>query len=444
MIGGDIMLLGFKVKNFRSFNDLQYFSMLAGKVRNNENHIVETNKHKILKFSGMFGANGSGKSNLIFAMGLVQSIINSGIMSVINNQYFRGNYSGINDNSYFEYEISLGDKLYSYGFEINIYKQRIVSEWLIDMTKQTERVIFERDIIKNTYNSDLKKKNDYFNICLMEMKNNSSELFIKEMTRRLVMSNNRDSYFDDIRDVFKFLMFDTIVIRPTTHKLLDIDYIKKKDKLLKILKALDINISDIITEDYDINSIKSKLTPMDFGKIMNDFDIINNKYNNVTCTLRIDNDLYTLRRGNDKEIIVQSLKFKHNGCDNTFSAYDESDGTIRILELVDILLTDNKLFLIDELDSSLHPILATGLVKLFLKMDTSSQLIVTTHELKTLDFSLIRRDEIWFAEKNKDGETKLYSLERFKDVARFDKKIDKAYLEGRFGAIANIDVDYEN
>ena len=97
------MLIGFKVKNFRSFNDLQYFSMLAGKVRNNENHIVETNKHKILKFSGMFGANGSGKSNLIFAMGLVQSIINSGIMSVINNQYFRGNNSGINDNSYFEY-----------------------------------------------------------------------------------------------------------------------------------------------------------------------------------------------------------------------------------------------------------------------------------------------------------------------------------------------------
>lgn len=438
------MLIGFKVKNFRSFNDLQYFSMLAGKVRNNENHIVETNKHKILKFSGMFGANGSGKSNLIFAMGLVQNIINNGIMSVINNQYFRGNNSGINDNSYFEYEISLGDKLYSYGFEININKQKIVSEWLIDMTRQTEKVIFERDIVKNTYNSDLKKKNDYFDICLKEMKNNSNELFIKEMTRRLVMSNNRDSYFDDIRNVFKFLMFDTIVIRPTTHKLLDIDYIKKKGKILKILKALDINISDIITEDYDINSIKSKLTPMDFGKIMSDFDIITNKYNNACCTLRIENDLYTLKRGVNDEIIVQSLKFKHSGCDNTFGAYDESDGTIRILELVDILLTDNKLFLIDELDSSLHPILATGLLKLFLKMDTNSQLIVTTHELKTLDFSLIRRDEIWFAEKNEDGATKIYSLEKFKDVARFDKKIDKAYLEGRFGAIANIDTHYED
>ena len=64
--------------------------------------------------------------------------------------------------------------------------------------------------------------------------------------------------------------------------------------------------------------------------------------------------------------------------------------------------------------------------------------------MRTLDFDLVRRDEIWFTEKKEDGSTKLYSLEEFKDVARFDRKIDKAYLEGRFGAVAKIDTVYEN
>ena len=104
----------------------------------------------------------------------------------------------------------------------------------------------------------------------------------------------------------------------------------------------------------------------------------------------------------------------------------------------------DKLFLIDELDSSLHPLLVTGLLKIFLQSNINNQLIITTHEMKTLDFDLVRRDEIWFAEKSENGETRIYSLEEFKDVARFDRKIDKAYMEGRFGAIANIDSSYEN
>ena len=139
--------------------------------------------------------------------------------------------------------------------------------------------------------------------------------------------------------------------------------------------------------------------------------------------------------------IVNTLKFKHKNSESSFGTYEESDGTIRILELIDILLSNNKLFLVDELDSSLHPILVDGLLKIFLKANASNQLIITTHELKTLDFDLVRRDEIWFAEKSENGDSKIYSLEEFKDVARFDRKIDKAYMEGRFGAISNINTE---
>ena len=438
------MLIGFKIKNYRSFNDLQHFTMLAGKVRNNENHIVNIGKHKVLKFSGMFGANGSGKSNLILAMSFVQTLINNGVESIIDNQYFRGNKGNPENDSYFEYEISLNNKLYSYGFEINISKKMIVSEWLIDMTKPTEKVIFERDVKKGTINTDLKSKNDYFNICLLEMKKNTSELFIKEMFRRIAMSNNQDPFFDDIKNVFKFLVYDTIIIRPSAHKLFDIDYVKKKEKILKILGALDINIVDIVPEECDIKKVENKLPPEVFNDIKRNFELLSQKSKNANLTLRIENDLYIINKDSSNAYNVQSLKFIHSNNDETFGAFDESDGTIRILELIDILISHNKLFLIDELDSSLHPALVDGLLKIFLQSNSDNQLIITTHELKTLDFDLVRRDEIWFAEKNECGESRIYSLEEFKDVARFDRKIDKAYMEGRFGAIANIDVNYEN
>lgn len=438
------MLMGFKVKNFRSFDELQHFSMLAGKVRNNENHIIETNNKKILKFSGLFGANGSGKSNLIIAISIIKGIFNGGIRTLINNQFYRGKNGDPNKDSYFEYEIEIDKKLYSYGFELNFSKNELVSEWLIDMTKPTEKIIFERDLKKKTIGSDIKEKNEYFNTCLKEMKNNNSDLFLLEMSRRLIMSKNNDVFFKDIINVFNFLANEMIIIRPASHKLLPLDYVDKKDKIIQYLNKMDININNIKADDYDINSIRSRMSDVDFANFINDFEMISKKAKINSCTLRIENDLYLVKKDENNKFEVKSLKFMHNNSEYSFGAYEESDGTIRVLELLDILLTDNKVYLIDELDSSLHPLLVEGLLKLFLESNNTNQLIITTHELKTLDFDLVRRDEIWFAEKSEEGSTRIFSLEEFKDVARFDRKIDKAYLEGRFGAIANIDTNYED
>lgn len=438
------MLMGFKVKNFRSFDELQHFSMLAGKVRNNENHIIETNNKKILKFSGLFGANGSGKSNLIIAISIIKGIFNGGIRTLINNQFYRGKNGDPNKDSYFEYEIEIDKKLYSYGFELNFSRNELVSEWLIDMTKPTEKIIFERDLKKKTIGSDIKEKNEYFNTCLKEMKNNNSDLFLLEMSRRLIMSKNNDVFFKDIINVFNFLANEMIIIRPASHKLLPLDYVDKKDKIIKYLNKMDININNIKADDYDINSIRSRMSDVDFANFINDFEMISKKTKINSCTLRIENDLYLVKKDENNKFEVKSLKFMHNNSEYSFGAYEESDGTIRVLELLDILLTDNKVYLIDELDSSLHPLLVEGLLKLFLESNNTNQLIITTHELKTLDFDLVRRDEIWFAEKSEEGSTRIFSLEEFKDVARFDRKIDKAYLEGRFGAIANIDTNYED
>ena len=116
---------------------------------------------------------------------------------------------------------------------------------------------------------------------------------------------------------------------------------------------------------------------------------------------------------------------------------EESDGTQRLFDLIEILINKDKekIYLIDELDRCLHPELTYEFVKRFLSntKDKNTQLIVTTHESRLLNFDLLRRDEIWFANREKNGPTELYSLEDYNE--RFDKKIDKAYLEGRYGGV---------
>jgi AAA15 family ATPase/GTPase len=120
-----------------------------------------------------------------------------------------------------------------------------------------------------------------------------------------------------------------------------------------------------------------------------------------------------------------------------FDYGEESDGTRRLIELLDVIQNDNKgkTFLIDELDRSFHPQMTKKFIETFFKAtkDNDTQLLITTHESNLLDLQLLRQDEIWFVERDKDYASRLYSLDNFK--VRYDKKIDKNYLEGRYGAV---------
>ena len=121
-----------------------------------------------------------------------------------------------------------------------------------------------------------------------------------------------------------------------------------------------------------------------------------------------------------------------------FEIYEESDGTQRLFDLIPALIelsNNDRVFVIDEVDRSLHPNLTKSLIEYFLlnSKGLKNQLILTSHESSLLDLKLLRKDEIWFTEKRPSGSTSLYSLEEYKP--RFDKEIRKGYLQGRFGAI---------
>jgi hypothetical protein len=135
---------------------------------------------------------------------------------------------------------------------------------------------------------------------------------------------------------------------------------------------------------------------------------------------------------------IQAAHLSPSDPDAALELHEESDGTRRLLELIPALyrLKDNRaVYFIDEIDRSMHPMLVKKFIEYFLRVCTGApcQIVVTTHESHLLDLDLLRRDEIWFAEKDTDGASNLYSLTDFK--VRKDRDIEKGYFEGRFGAV---------
>jgi hypothetical protein len=143
------------------------------------------------------------------------------------------------------------------------------------------------------------------------------------------------------------------------------------------------------------------------------------------------------KEGHEKFGTLRAVHKRRDGSDAAFGFAEESDGTRRLLHLLPALYhlrSKPHVLFIDEIDRSLHPLLSRQFLGFFLSSCSGcpSQLILTTHETHLLDLDILRRDEIWFAEK-KDGETRMYSLADFK--IRPDLQVRKGYLNGRFGAI---------
>jgi len=158
---------------------------------------------------------------------------------------------------------------------------------------------------------------------------------------------------------------------------------------------------------------------------------------NIQMSWRTAEGFFNIRIEGNKEPEISTLILKHGKSFFDFAFADESDGTKRLFDLIDMLLTrrEDTVYVVDELERSLHPKLTEHFLKLFIESHDAArmQLIFTTHEDTIMDQDLFRRDEIWFVERDANNNSTIYSLDRFKE--RYDKKLCKAYLEGRYGAI---------
>lgn len=205
--------------------------------------------------------------------------------------------------------------------------------------------------------------------------------------------------------------------------------------------------------DTGIDSVEGESQQMDFDKVLDNIPRteaekikvdISNAANEHPIMFKLGEQIFVLHKDDNGNIVYNKLLLNHGNLDDMFDYTDESDGTKRLFDLIPIFYENGRgsLILIDEIDRSLHTNLTRKFLELFFEIveDRECQLVATTHDSNLLDLELLRQDEIWFVERQADHSSKVFSLNRFKE--RFDKKIDKEYLLGRYGAIPVFDDDF--
>lgn len=448
------MLVRFNVGNFCSICDNQSFNLISGNVKNHKERLYQAKDFKILKFASIFGANASGKSNLIKAIHYAAAILLRGTESSYvdsnRNNYYRLDPSNKNKNSYFEFEILIGDVVYAYGFEISMFEKKIKEEWLIRLGKDENDTIFTRNtrdgsqyFNQNYLNEDIAKRMEIY---LEDFKSVENKLFLNE-----IVSNKAELYKSDgklgmLKDIYNWIANINISYPDTPVTGYDTLTFGNLSKLMRALKSFDTGISRIITRDISQEQAFDKVSykfQSDIVRKIESLSKVLRENDKKVFRVHINGNLILISLEGD-EIKFKEVCFEHYGISNViFSLGEESDGTRRLLDLLSVLFAEeNSIFIIDELDRSLHPQLTRHFVETFLRIAQSKniQLIITTHESRLLNLKLLRQDEIYFISREEKGSSYIIPFDRFKE--RFDKRIDVAYLDGRYGAVPLFDSIY--
>lgn len=429
------MLIKFTVENFLSFNNKKEFSMITGKSRSHTSHIYSTPNLSLLKTSYIYGANASGKTNFIKSINFARKCILNGMASVNTlEKNYKLDEDSLNRPTQFEFEILIEDKIYAYGFSFFLKTKEILEEWLVEVGKKEDINIFTRE--KNKIENSLKlteTDNIKLNVYLSDLESNT--LLLETLNKKKWEKNDYE-----FLKVLKWLEENLIIIFPNTTNYV-MEYFENTNSWVEYLNIFDIGITEISFGEREFEELP---IPKELkSKISNDMaNLVLDKEDNKKIIIGLGDNFLNLYLENNK-LKAKEIIFRHKGLEKEveFKFYEESDGTKRLLELLPLLekvKCNNQTILIDELERSLHPVLVKEFLRRFYKNmeKTNSQLIITTHESRLLDLDIIRRDEVWFAENSIEEGTNLYSLEEFK--TRFDLKLDKAYLLGRYGGIPQI------
>ncbi len=416
------MLIEFTVGNFRSFRDPQTLSMVAAPIKSKDSLLDESttipvpDNPTLLTSTAVYGANASGKSNLIRALLFMRHFVLNSHKETkatggIEVEPFRLSMITKDQPSYFEVVFVEDGKRYRYGFEVTT--ERVTSEWLYFFPSTREARLFERDgenIIPGNYFKDWDVK--------LTQQTRPNALFLSvvaqfngPISQKLVGWFRKVGIISGVNDMG--------MMPYTLGQLLQGEHSQAiKDLICK----LDLGISDLHVEKRPrpIPSIPDGL-PEEKRQA-----------------------LLTLLDGEGEHLSVQTLHTQFDaeaptGQEMFDLGEHESEGTQKLFAMSGPLLDTlqkGKVLVVDELDARLHPLMTREIISLFNHKATNpngAQLIFNTQDTNLLDNNMFRRDQIWFVEKDRQGASHLYSLAEFK--VRNDKDYERGYIQGRYGAV---------
>lgn len=459
------MLIEFSVGNYRSYQAINTLSMVAATITSQppeldvQNVIDVLNGPRLLTSAAIYGANASGKSNFIKALHFMRQFVlassrETQIAEMIQVEHFRLSLETDGRPSHFEVVFLLDGRQYRYGFEVTV--QRVVAEWLYTTPTTREARLFER------HDDDINVNARWFKEGRgLEARTRNNALFLS------VVAQFNGTIAQDILRWFSRLSINTGIgdMGDMLLAMRQLDNPRYKQDIVSFVKKLDIGIDDLSVERLSGGG----LTDLPSG-----------------LPDEVRNALETILRGaGDTELF--SVKTMHKKYDSFGGAiaqefFDleqhESEGTQKLFTLaypITRALRNGLIFVIDEFDARLHPLITREIIRLFTSKTTNpkgAQLIFTTHNTLVLGSKLLRRDQIWFVEKAKQGASELYSLVEYRlkrddvvpkqhvrralaesigeyrlkkgdSVVRNDASFEKQYIEGRYGAVPFIG-DFEH
>jgi len=414
------MLIQFKVGNFLSFKDPVTFSMVATRIREHEesNVFLLNEKNRLLKSAVIYGANASGKSNFLKAIAFFKKFVLTSSKETqateeIRVTNFKLSTETEDKPSLFEIIFIHEGIRYRYGFQSD--KKEIHSEWFYYAQKRQEAKLFIRE--KNNFEIGPyykegkglaeKTRNNALFLSVVAQFNGQISLKAIEWLKRI----NVVSGLNDVR----YLGYTIDQAHNET----------TREEILRFLKIADLGIENIAIEEEKANleALPKSMPEALKAKLLSAEQVLDVKIKS----------LHKKFDENKNQVSLEKFEFDR----------EESEGTKKIFALSGPLLDsfkNGKIIMIDEFDSRLHPLITEFLVKLFNSGENSknSQLIFASHDSNLIRRDVLRRDQIWFAEKDKYGASDLYSLVEYKlekGKVRNDASYGKDYILGKYGAI---------
>ncbi|MEA1974202.1 MAG: ATP/GTP-binding protein [Bacillota bacterium] len=442
------MLIRFSVENFKSFSDKQVLTMIGSKkLRTSKDHLMKIGDVSLLKNATIYGANASGKSNFVEAIRFAKYIVKKGIPLESKDMFCRNKESNMSRPTTFEFELYKNGNFYAYGFSIYMNELVIDSEWLYKLNpiEDDQVMLFERETGKKRIalgaSVNLNKTDQMkFQTYKLDFEENNEDLFLNEMNRQKKITSDSGLVF--FKDIFEWIKDDLITISPN-QPITSFEHFYGNDsgnRINELIELFDTGISKVKLKAITKADLKNKLPEEVADNVLNAFKEKQEEHQDnteVMLSLRTHDAFYNLKGSKGQDPIITTIMLEHVNAYSDFKFSEESDGTRRLFDLLDILISDktNKVYILDELERSLHPKLTYKFIELFFDIlcNRNVQLIFTTHESTIMKQELLRRDEIWFIERDKNNISKLFSLDRFNE--RYDRKLSKAYLAGRYGAI---------
>ncbi len=434
------MLIRFVAKNIFSFNEETEFNLFPNKTQRLSHHKIRQNDFDILRMSAIYGANGSGKSNLIKAIALLASMIKEGKLSAdLDDQKFKLNYSNKDLPTSLGIEFYVSAKVFYYTLTFD--KNIILNESLYESKKESDRLVFERNVENNIQTIS------FFDGYTDNPKN---QLFVEVLAEKILQKNEllinflHSKYKEDFTDVNSaFEWFDDkqlVIIKPDSKPEALVHILDTYSKVSNFANQLVVHLNTGITK-IDIEKRRIEEYSISDSKKMKDIvDTLKKEPNQMFISVDSKTGEEAGIIYENEEVFVKKIVTKHlnnKGAEVDFYVNMESDGTKRLIEYIPAfydIINNDKVYLIDEIERSIHPITIKEIItKISLDQSAKGQLIFTTHESCLLDQEILRPDEIWFAQKDIDGASQLYSLSDFN--IHHTANIENGYLNGRYGGI---------